>query len=393
MIIRNFSITAFFLGLGVVTVTSLAGTQSFAQSRPSLVVTSEPMNITPPAPQNYYPQPTRAPEVTPDQLLGNNYYQPAETLVSRKISELRGDLLSLQGRIRGLSEKLNVLDKENQALSAEYYASTATISTQLQSGTTPGNPRLVQRLNVAQQNIEALAQNMADLNTLAVEIANLASVSSFLLEAVRSTYTLSGAVEEDHVLLSQLEDQINSTIVSVDRLLNQVNDDITRLATYLGTERNNVRTLALGVTNGDLYGKSLSNRPFSRAGLSSIRPTGAASPASGAPQLTNAQTRPSTPKPLAKIRFDKANVDYEQAVFIAVSDAMQRYPEGQFELVAVHPTRGNAAQVAIESTKARRNAERVLRSLTQMGLPLNTVDLSYRPSEGAKTNEVHLFIR
>jgi len=35
----------------------------------------------------------------------------------------------------------------------------------------------------------------------------------------------------------------------------------------------------------------------------------------------------------------------------------------------------------------------VLRSLTEMGLPMDRVDLSYSPSPEATTNEVHLYVR
>lgn len=86
-------------------------------------------------------------------------------------------------------------------------------------------------------------------------------------------------------------------------------------------------------------------------------------------------------------------MNYEQPLYLAVSEALDRYPQARFELVAIHPTKGNAAQVAIETTRAKRNAEKVLRSLTQMGLPSDQVDLSYAPSSDAKTSEVHLYIR
>jgi hypothetical protein len=72
---------------------------------------------------------------------------------------------------------------------------------------------------------------------------------------------------------------------------------------------------------------------------------------------------------------------------------MEKYPEARFEIVAVHPEEGNAAQVAIETTKSRRNAERVLRSLTQMGLPMDKVDVSYAGSNNADSSEVHIYIR
>ncbi|MCD8497866.1 MAG: hypothetical protein LRZ85_07170 [Alphaproteobacteria bacterium] len=101
----------------------------------------------------------------------------------------------------------------------------------------------------------------------------------------------------------------------------------------------------------------------------------------------------SGPRALVKIKFDRPDVNYEQALYIAVSEALQRYPNARFDLVAVHPTEGNAAKVAIESTRARRNAERVLRSLTQIGLPADRVDLSYAKSEEARFNEVHLYVR
>ena len=89
----------------------------------------------------------------------------------------------------------------------------------------------------------------------------------------------------------------------------------------------------------------------------------------------------------------KADVNYEQPVYMAMTEAMEKYPDSRFEVVAVHPGQGNAAQVAIESTKSRRNAEKVLRTLTQMGLPMDKVDVSYAASTDARTSEVHIYIR
>jgi hypothetical protein len=96
---------------------------------------------------------------------------------------------------------------------------------------------------------------------------------------------------------------------------------------------------------------------------------------------------------LVKIRFDRANVAYEQPVYMAVNEALQRYPNARFELVAVHPAGVNTAEGAIESTRARRNAEKVLRSLTQMGLTMDRIDMSYMPSNEATSSEVHLYVR
>ncbi len=389
-----------FALMGAVSVAVLFdGAPAYARAgdRPPLIITNEPLPAD--LQSRVYSKPARARNIDAAEISGGNYFNAREvTVVGRKVDDLRNELFNLQGRVSQLSERLVALEKDGQGKSANYYAAIATISTQLQSGTTPGNPRLVGRLTEARSSLETLAGNVAQLNDLAMEISQTASMSSFLLESARATYGLSGAVEEDHVRLAQMEDSINNTVVVIDRMLDNVNDDITRTASYLSTERENLRTLSLAVTTGDLLGKSLSTRPFSSAKMANFdgTPTGmSATPASYAPAPVAPQTAgiPGGPRPLVKIRFDRADVSYEQPMYLAVNEALARYPNARFELVAVHPNNGNAASVAIESTRARRNAERVLRSLTEMGLTMDRVDLSYSPSAEASTNEVHLYVR
>lgn len=387
-----------FFAAAVVSLVSSGAASAMAQTdagkRPSLVITNQTLPGNAASPSPLYAGPTKTPDISAAQITGNTYFQPTRTIVAEKVESLKSDLFGLQGRVNNLSGQLRGLQQRSVGQSAEYNASVATINTQLQSGTTPGNPRLVQKLQVAQGNLDRLSQNVADLNAMAVEAANAASMGSFLLEACRSAYGLSGAVEEDHATLSQVEDQVNTTIVTIDRLLNEVNDAITRTAAYLSAERGNIRTLSLAVTNGDYYGTSLASRPFSSAPPSSLMQTAsygsAMSPSAGMPSPAAV---PASPRPLVKIKFDQPNVDYQQAVYMAINEAMQKYPQARFELIAVNPSVGNAAQIAIESTRARRNAETVLRSLSQMGIDINRIDLSTLQSAEAKSNEVHIYIR
>jgi hypothetical protein len=414
----KFGITALIAFGGIVSMTDIAQAQIDMKKRPSLVITSEktpivtprPSPITPATvmsaePDRYVNRPVSTPsfppsasDITPDQISGRAYYQPTKTVVAKKVDELQSDLKDLQGRVSNLSSQLKGVQGKNKAMAAEYNASVATINTQLQSGTTPGNPRLVEKLSVAQNNLDRLSQSVADLNAMAVEAANAASMGSYLLEACRSAYGLSGAVEEDHADLARVEDNVNTTIVTIDRVLNEVNDDITRTAAYLSAERSNLRTLSLAVTNGDYYGRSLAGRPFSSAPASTLMQPASMTQTSSAlspmPAPAPVQAVPLTQaRPLVKIKFDQPHVDYEQAVYMAVSEAMQKYPNSRLELIAVNPSVGNAAQVAIESTRARRNAEMVLRSLSQMGVDVGKIDLSTQSSAEAKSNEVHIFIR
>lgn len=400
MFVAAVSVLSFIISFSVAG-TALAGDRA-VDPAPSLIISDGP--LPPELQKEVYKTHPIPPPIEPSQILGDSYYRPEQTVVGQKVEDLRGELSNLQSKIGGFSERLTSLETEGQMKAAEYYANVATISTQLQAGTTPGNPRLVARMSEAQVSLETLSSNVAQLNDLAVEIANLASMASFLLEATRATYSLSGAIEEDHARLAQLEDSVNNTIVVIDRLQNNVNDDITRTAAYLGSERSNLRTLSLAISTGDFFGRSLSNRPFSGLSQPSAQPATlapasamapvtpvAASPVAPTPAAASAAS--GTPRPLVKIRFDRPDVAYEQPVYLAVSEALERFPTARFELVAVHPSIGNAAQIAIESTRARRNAEKVLRTLTEMGLPTDRIDLSYTPSPEARSSEVHLYIR
>lgn len=377
----------FICGLLASTSILLSATTVMAQSAnkaPALVITNQPLPEA--LAGQVYTKPTQTKVITPQSLL-DSYYGTSDTMVSRKIGDIHRDLGNLQNDMARLSERMLDLEKINQSNAAEYYADTATISTQLQSGTTPGNPRLLQKLATAQDSLDKLARNVNDMNELAIEITKSGSVASYLLEGTRSAYGLTGAVEEDHVQLAQLEDSINNTTIIIERLQNNVNDDITRSSAYLATERNNLRTMSLAVADGNLMGKALSSRPFTSAAKKSDTVETA--------KLSNPEQppAPTNPRPLVKIRFDRANVDYKQPVYLALNEAMEKFPNARFELVAVYPSQGNAAMTAIESTKSRRNAEEVLRSMTQMGLPMDKVDISYAASADVDSSEVHIYIR
>lgn len=374
---------------------AVSNTVQAQSNTPALVITHAPL------PQHLkdkiYSSPQQVKEIRPQDIVGTSYRNLAGTSVGGEIGNLEASLESLKRDVGTLADGLSSLLRQGEMLSAEYYADTATINTQLRNGTTPGNPRLVSKLNSAQGSLEGLNNNLSDMNEQAVRIADVASKASYLLDTARSAYSLSGAVEEDHVKLAQLEDNVNSTVVLIERLLNTANDNISRTTAQLSTERNNIRTLALAVANGDLYGRSFSNRPFAMAASFNGNVDDFSSETSRPMETMNSGIQPtSVPaggRPLAKIKFDRADVEYEQPLYVAVSEALDRYPGSRFDLVAVHPSQGNAAEVAIESTRARRNAERVLRALIDMGVPSDRIDLAYDQSDMASTNEVHLYIK
>ncbi|MDA0368486.1 MAG: hypothetical protein O3C65_07270 [Proteobacteria bacterium] len=326
--------------------------------------------------------------------LGNSSFNPPAvtpgvntgTFVGQKVAQLRGELSQLQSNIVQQNQRLQAIREQLGGTSQRYHGTIAAISARLQVGTTPGNPVLVNQWNLAQAELDRLGSDINQMNSLANSVASDSAFAAFVLESTRATFGLSGAIDEDHRQLVILEDETNRTVVLIDRLLNELSEDVSRQTAYVGNERSNLTTLSLAIKNGELLGPSLGNRAFANAAPLSSSP----------PQAANASNRNSqfaNRRPLVVIRFDRPDVPYEQALFSAISRALEQRPQSQFDLVAVAPNRGSPAEVALNTSRSKDNAERVLRSLNDMGLPANRVQLSSSSSAEAFTNEVHIYVR
>jgi hypothetical protein len=302
--------------------------------------------------------------------------QPTGTFVGQKVTEMRSQLVQLQQSVGTRSTNIQAVRGQAVQASERYHALTAAINSRLQIGTTPGNPVLVGQWNQAQGELDKMNEQIGRMNAEANGVAGDSSVAAFILESARAAYGISGAVDDDHKQLNILEDEVNKVVVSIDRLLNDLAGDVSRQNTYISRERANLTALSVAVKNGELYGQSLANRAFT----------------SGA-QVAAAQGATGPRRPLVVIRFDNPNVEYEQALYTAMKGALDRKPDAQFELVAVSPTRGPMGQSALKSAAAKRNADQVMRSLNNMGLPPNRIATSASQSDSAESNEVHIYVR
>ena len=226
--------------------------------------------------------------------------------------------------------------------------------------------------NSAQSSLDALSGNINGLNALGTDIANDSSTAHFALDQISATFNVSGAVDEDHRQLSLLQDETSQTLVMIDRLLSEVSDSVQRQTAYVANERGNLTTLANAIKNGELYGGT--------PGITSQA-------ASGGVQFATAGT------PLVVIRFDHPDVDYQQILYAALNQALQSRPNAGFEVVAVSPTRGNAASVQIAQTTAKRYAQEVMRSMTDMGVPATRMGVASSTDPAAAGSEVRVFVR
>jgi hypothetical protein len=297
------------------------------------------------------------------------------TGVNRSVQALRSQVITLQDRLMSSAQRLTDVRNTDVSASNTYYQAKANVTSRLQVGTTRGNPELVAQWNTAQSALDVLTGNINTLNALGTEIATDSSTAHYVLDQISAVYNVSGAVDDDHTQLRRLEDETNQTIVLIDRLLKALSSDLQRQTAYVANERSNLTTLANAIKNGELYGSD------------GAAPMMTAAAAGGNTNMAYSGT------PLVVIRFDQPNVDYQQILYAALNQALQSRPSAGFQVVAVSPTRGTASSVQLAQTAAKRHAQNVVRSMTDMGVPSTRLAVASATDPAAAASEVRIFVR
>ncbi len=211
--------------------------------------------------------------------------QPIQmTEVGRRATSTRQEVQKLGQSVGMRTTAMNQIRGETVQTAQRYQALIGTINARLQVGTTPGNPILQGQWNQASGELDRFGADIGRMSTLSNQVAADAAMAAFLLESTRAAYSLSGAVEEDHRALATLEDEVNRTVVSIDRLLNELSEDISRQSAYVSRERSNMTALSTAIKSGELYGTGLANRAFMVvAPLNGSPPPAGANPGSASP--------------------------------------------------------------------------------------------------------------
>lgn len=299
----------------------------------------------------------------------------SSTAVGQKIAGLRAELAQLQNNVAREEQALLGLRSKVISDSQQYHGTVAAISARLQMGSTPGNPALQQQWHEAEGELQTINTDVLSMNRLNNEVHGSSSTAAYLLNAVQATRSIPGAIEEDHRQLRIMEDEIQRSTVNIERLLSELSQDINRQQQYVSGQRNDLTTLASGIQAGQLYAQSLG---MQMAPVSTVTP--------------QASTPGGRERPLMVIKFNKAQPNYQQQLYDAVKGALDRRPTAVFDVIAVSPRRGSTGETALDATNARRNAEQVLRSLSDMGLPPSRVRQSSMQSDSAAGSEVHVYV-
>jgi hypothetical protein len=282
---------------------------------------------------------------------------PLET--DRSIERVRAELMLLQSNVTEQTAQLANLRAQSIQDAETYRSLVASIDAKLQAGAAPGDPALVELWNQAETQLDLVDGELGQIDALSADVAQNAARAADLQDQ-----------------LWQLEDEADQTSSLADQLQNDLAQSSAQQSNYIGIERSNLQALALAIDTGEPSGIAL-------AGLADVSAAPVGAPGSGI----------ATGRPLVVIRFDMGQVDYEPALFSAVSAALDRRPNAAFDVAAVSPASGSEAQLVADIEAARLHADAVLRSLASMGLTEDRVSIISVVSPEVQDNEVHVFVR
>ena len=311
--------------------------------------------------------------------------EPSGTFVGQKINPLKEDLFAVDDAFLMHRSSYEEVKSRVYGASTEFYGTVAAINTKLQLGTTPGNPTLVRQYDQAQTELDKIEEYMREINLLNQKVNADAGVVALLKGTLNKTLRLAGAIDQDHRQLEVLEDNTEKLEIDISRLINEITEEISRQAGFSKIENQNMLVMAVAIRNGEAMGTGILNRSFLAA--QALADAGPPDQQLDVPQVNI------TGLPLVVIRFDDPDINYEKTLFDAIGTTVDKKPDATFGLVAVAPIGKNEGETRINSSKVKKYAERVLRSLVSFGLPSKKIALSAKTSGDVVVPEVHIFVQ
>ncbi len=300
------------------------------------------------------------------------------TFVGQRVAAFRQELKQLSQAQKSNQKELDKISSNISHNANLYQKTISSVQNKLQAGTTPGNPNMYAMLQQAQGNVQNMFANANALENLSTKTAATLTSINYLENSISAAFGISGAVDEDHKQLRELQ----SETMALAQKASALNENVSSAANF--QQQNAVQSsqeinaLHDSVKTG---GNSASvSRPISRRNIKS-KPF----VANGgfAPRATPAMR--ATGMPLFSVRFNNPNIDYKEGLQSAVSAALSRKPNAIFAVVAVSSS--------ANQDRAQSYASKIMSEVVTLGANANNVNLNARVSDKTPFSEVLLFVR
>ena len=299
------------------------------------------------------------------------------TFVGQRVAAFRQELNQIKQAQKSNEREFEKINSAVSANSSLYQKTISAVEAKLQAGTTPGNPNLYATLQQAQGNVQTMFANVSALENLSTKTANTLTSINYLENSISAAFNISGAVDEDHKQLRDLQNQA----ITVAQQASALNENVTKAANFqqqtavqASQEINNLHN---SVKNGN--NTTVSSRPILHSALPMAKPMAREM---SHPNYVNASANRI---PLFSVRFNNPNVDYHDGLNTAVKSALNRKANATFEVVAISNT--------ANQNQAQKHASTIMNEIVALGANSGNVNLNAQISEKSSTSEVRVFVK
>ncbi len=335
------------------------------------------------------------------------------TVVGRKVTEFKNELNHIRSQLNKDSETLVKLRADVTANITKYNEIMAAMETKLQLGTTPANPKMVAFYNNAQNVLQENETAIEGLNNLSADTAALATQLAALISSVRETYSVPGALDEDHANLRVLENGAEQTAVAVKNMMAEVMVD----SAQQKAATQNARVRLLGMNNAIAHG---SFGPDNAVILSQPLPRPQVMQPAPRPQVMQPAPRPQTVKqplpkikapvkavktqtkpqaktvapvtvsknaPLFKVVFNAEDINYKKDLESAINKALAANAKAKFKVEAVNPLKTAA------TADSKKYAAEVFAEMINLGVAPEDIVIVSKAGSDVKIPLVNVYIK
>ena len=297
------------------------------------------------------------------------------TFVGQRVAAFRQELKQLEQAQKSNEKEFEKITANIASNSSLYQKTVSSVENKLQAGTTPGNPNMYAMLQQAQSNVQIMFGNANALDNLSSKTSDAVTSINYLENSIAAAFKISGAVDEDHKQLRDLQNKA-ATIAQKIAILN---DNVTRAADF---QQQNAVQASQEVNSLHDSIKTGSSAPVStKIRSASYTPIAHKSK----PIVRSAANVTANRLPLFSVKFNNPNVDYREGLNTAVKSALARKTGAIFDVVAV----SNSA----EQDKVQQRATKIFNEIVALGANSDNINLNARISEKSPVAEIQVFVR
>ncbi len=325
------------------------------------------------------------------------------TMVGRKVVEFKNELNQIRSQMNKDSETLIKLRADVTTNIAKYNEIMAAMETKLQLGTTPANPKMVAFYNNAQNVLQENETAIEGLNNLSADTAALATQLAALISSVRETYSVPGALDEDHANLRVLENGAEQTAVAVKNMMAEVMVD----SAQQKAATQNARARLLGMNNAIAHGSFgpdnvvILSQPLPRPQviqsaprpqtvkqpLPKINAPGKDSVKSKAPVKASAPVKTVKNAALFKVEFSAEDVNYKKDLESAINKALAANAKAKFKVEAINPLKVAA------TADSKKYAAEVFAEMINLGVAPEDITIVSKAGSDVQIPLVNVYIK